>query len=117
MESGSGLKSSQSFENFLVLSFFHCFMMRSQYSYLPYSILQDAYSLVTAVPFPLMSRLEGEEVCCSLVLYFLWEPQEDSVVDVSYSGSVCRPWRDHGGNGQKMCWKVAVGLTPQPGFL
>lgn len=47
--------------------------------------------LVTAVPFPLMSGLHWEEVCCSLVLHSLWEPQQDSVVQVPHTGMIRRP--------------------------
>lgn len=49
---------------------------------------------MTAVPVPLISRLDGEEVGGALVLHFLGEPQEDSEVDVSDGGSIRRPWMD-----------------------
>lgn len=52
-------------------------------------------SLVAAVPVPLVSWLNRKEVGRALVLHFLGEAQEDSVVDVSYGGCVSRPWRDH----------------------
>lgn len=52
-------------------------------------------SLVTAVPLPLISRLDRKEVSGALILHFLWEPQEDSEVDVSHSRSISRPWIDH----------------------
>lgn len=45
-------------------------------------------SLVTAVPVPLIPRLDREEVAGALVLHFLGEPQEDPEVDVSHRGSI-----------------------------
>lgn len=55
------------------------------------------HSLVTAVPFPLVPRLHWEEVCCSLVLYSLWEAQQDSVIQISHARVIRRPegqWRN-----------------------
>ncbi len=48
-------------------------------------------SLVTAVPFPLVSGLHWEEVCRSLVLHSLWKPQQDSVVEVPHTRMIRRP--------------------------
>lgn len=52
-------------------------------------------SLVTAVPVPLISWLDWEEVTGALVLHLLREAQEDPEVDVSHSRSVRWPWMDH----------------------
>lgn len=41
-------------------------------------------SLVTAVPVPLISRLDRKKVTGSLVLHFLGEAQKDPEVDVSH---------------------------------
>lgn len=46
---------------------------------------------MTAVPFPLMPGLHREEVCCSLVLHPLWEPQQDSVIEISQTRTIRRP--------------------------
>lgn len=64
-------------------------MERSVCLYLSCIITLD--SLVTAVPFPLVSGLHREEVCCPLVLYSLWEPQQDSVVEVPHTWMIRRP--------------------------
>lgn len=64
-------------------------MERSVCLYLSCIITLD--SLVTAVPFPLVSGLHREEVCCPLVLYSLWEPQQDSVVEVPRTWVIRRP--------------------------
>lgn len=72
---------------------------------------------MTAVPVPLISRLDGEEVGGPLVLDFLGEPQEDPEVDVSHGWSVSRPWTDHRGDGHKLRWKSATGRAPGGIFL
>lgn len=46
---------------------------------------------MAAVPFPFMPGFHWEEVCCSLVLYSLWEPQQDSVVEVPHTWMIRRP--------------------------
>lgn len=74
-------------------------------------------SLVTAVPVPLISRLDREEVRGALVLHFLGKPQEDSEVDVSHSRSICRPWMDHRGKGHNLSWKVLLAEFPGLVFL
>lgn len=72
------------------------------------SLVGCVNSLVTAVPVPLISRLDWEEVGGALVLHFLGEPQEDSEVDVSHGRSISRPWMDHRGNGHELRWKVQL---------
>lgn len=67
---------------------------------------------MTAVPVPLISRLDREEVGGALVLHFLGETQEDSEVDVSHGGSISRPWINHRGNGHKLRWKVLLAKLP-----
>lgn len=47
--------------------------------------------LVTAVPFPLMSGLHGEEICRSLVLHALWEAEQHSEVQITHTRLVRRP--------------------------
>lgn len=64
--------------------------------------------LVTAVPVPLISWLDREEVRGALVLHFLRKPQEDSEVDVSHSRSIRRPWMDHRGKEHNLSWKVLL---------
>lgn len=64
---------------------------------------------MTAVPVPLISGLEREEVSGALVLHFLWKPQEDSEVDVSHSGSISRSWMNHRRKKRKLHWKSATG--------
>lgn len=49
---------------------------------------------MAAVPFPLMPGFHGEEIGRSLVLHSLWEPQQDSVVQLSHPRMIRRP----GGN-------------------
>lgn len=49
---------------------------------------------MAAVPFPLMSGFHGEEIGRSLVFHSLWEPQQDSVVQLSHPRMIRRP----GGN-------------------
>lgn len=48
-------------------------------------------SLVAAVPFPLMSGFHGEEIGRSLVFHSLWEPQQDSVVQLPHARTIRRP--------------------------
>lgn len=67
---------------------------------------------MTAVPIPLIPRLDWKEVSGALVLYFLWEPQQDSEVDVSHGRSVSRPGTDQTGNGHKLRWKVLLAELP-----
>lgn len=45
------------------------------------TLIED--SLVTAVPVPLVSGLDGKEVSGALVLHFLGKSQKDPEVDVS----------------------------------
>lgn len=78
-----------------LVSFLACHIISEGSLTNPVSFLFSSNSLVTAVPIPLISGLEREEVSSALVLHFLWKPQEDSEVDVSHSGSISRPWMDH----------------------
>lgn len=69
-----------------------------------------ANSLVTAVPVPLIPRLDRKEVAGALVLHFLGEPQEDPEVNVSHSGSIGWPWMDHIRHWHEMCWKALLAV-------
>lgn len=46
---------------------------------------------MTAVPFPLMPGPHWEEVCRSLVLHSLREPQQHSVIQIPHTRVICRP--------------------------
>lgn len=70
---------------------------------------------MTAVPVPLIPRLDRKEVAGALVLHFLGEPQEDPEVNVSHSGSIGRPWMDHIRHWHEMCWKALL-VVPSIGF-
>lgn len=53
---------------------------------------------MAAVPFPLMSEFHGEEIGRSLVFHSLWEPQQDSVVQLSHPRMIRRPGGKNTGN-------------------
>lgn len=46
---------------------------------------------MTTVPFPLMPGFHWEEIGCSLILHSLWEPQQDSVVQVAHTRLIRSP--------------------------
>ena len=90
--------------------------MRSQYSSLSYTIGCILTGDSCASPTDVSAFGGGSLLCLG------------SLLSVGTAGGlcsrclvqwVCMPTLEGitGGNGQKMCWKVAVGLTPQPGFL
>lgn len=62
-------------------------------------------SLMAAVPFPLMSGFEGEEIGRSLVFHSLWEPQQDSVVQISHPRMIRRPGGNNAGKKKKKVLK------------
>lgn len=53
---------------------------------------------MAAVPFPLMSGFHGEEIGRSLVFHSLWEPQQNSVVQLSHPRMIRRPGGKNTGN-------------------
>lgn len=72
---------------------------------------------MAAVPFPLMSGLHGEKIGCSLVFHPLWEPQQDSVVQISHPGMIRRPGGNNKGKNVLKCCQYERRIpAPPPGI-